>query len=102
MGYTPYSSGYQRLTTSGVVGDSGKPILVSGFAVECGTAASPFLKDGTSASATVALRLGPCTANQGSPNFLNVPMMLPNGCYASFVTNVNAITVFYIQQSVTN
>jgi len=101
MGYLPYSCGATRLTTSGVVGDSGKPILVCGYGVECGTVASPFLASGTGTNAQ-AIRLGPNTANQGSINMFGLPVMFPNGCYASFVTNVNAITVFWILQPVTN
>lgn len=102
MGYLPYSCGATRLTTSGVVGSSGKPILICGYGVECGTAASPFLISGTAVGSAQGIRLGPNTANQGTVNMFGLPTMFPNGCYASFVTNVTAITVFWIQQSVTN
>ena len=101
MGYFNATCGATRVTTSGIVGDSGKPILVCGYGVEIGAAASPFLKNGTAASNTVAIRIGPCTANMGNINAFDPPVMFPGGLYVSFVTNVNAVTIFYIQESVT-
>lgn len=104
MGYQPYSCGFQRLTTSGVVSDSGKPILIAGYGVESGaTAASPMLANGTAiSSTTAALRLGPVTVSQGNVSSLPMPVMFPNGCFVSFDANTTAVTIMYILQSVSS
>lgn len=97
--------GKQRLTTSGVVSDSGKPILIAGYGIESGaTAASPFFAEGAAAPATgnTGFRPGPVTASQGNVVSLPLPVMFPTGCYVSFDANTTAVTVFHILQSVTN
>lgn len=103
MGYLPYSSGFQRLTASGVVSDSGKPILITAFGVESGSSAAlPYLKNGTAASSPAVLAMGPNTVSQGNFISISVPLMLPGGCYVSFDANTTAVTVGYILQSVTS
>lgn len=104
MGYAPYSCGYQRLTTSAVVSDSGKPILIAGFSILSGaTAAVPYFRSGTGvAGDTIAFRPGPVTASVGNTVSLPLPVMFPSGCYVSFDANTSEVTVFYILQSVTS
>lgn len=100
MGYIPYSCGFQRLTASGVVSDSGKPILVAGYAIESGgTAAKPYFMNGTVQTSPVAFEPGPITISTGNVQSLPLPVMLPNGCYVSFDSNTTAVTVFYILQA---
>lgn len=103
MGYQPFCCGFQRLTASGIVSDSGKPILIYGYGVETGAAAAePYLMNGTAQTSPVAFALGPCVAAQGNVQPLPAPVMFPGGCYVSFDTNTNAVTVFYVLQSVTS
>lgn len=104
MGYFQNVCGFQRLTSSGVVSDSGKPILVAGFGVLSGaTAAIPYFRNGTgAASDTIAFRAGPVTASQANVVSIPMPVMLPGGCYVSFDANTTEVTVFYILQSVTS
>lgn len=103
MGYQPYSAGFQRLTTSGVVADSGKPILIYGYSLESGsTAATPTLFDGTSATGAHAIKLGPTIVSQANVLPLPFPIMFPLGCYASFDANTTALTIMYSLQSVTS
>jgi hypothetical protein len=102
MGYLPFSCGAQRLTSSGVVSDSGKPVLVCGYGVESGSSATlPYFCDGTT-NASPLFVAGPNTVSQGNIKDLAMPVMFPSGCYVSFDTNTTAVTVFYILQSVTN
>lgn len=103
MGYQPYSCGFQRLTTSGVVSDLGKPILVCGYGVESGgTAAFPAFNNGTASTSACVFRPGPITISSGNVVSLPLPVMFPLGCYVSFDGNTTAVTVFYILQSVTS
>lgn len=104
MGYAPYSCGFQRLTSSGVVSDSGKPILVAGFSILSGaTAAVPYFRNGTGAGTdTIAFRGGPVTASVANVVSIPMPVMLPGGCYVSFDANTTEVTVFFILQSVTS
>jgi|SRR6267142_193644 len=103
MGYQPYSAGFQRLTTSGVVSDSGKPILVYGFSIENGaTAAVPTLFDGTAATGTHVVKIGPTIANVANVVSLPFPVMFPLGCFVSFDANTTAVTIMYSLQSVSS
>src|SRR5690348_1348273 len=103
MGYQPYSAGFQRLTTSGVVSDSGKPILIYGYSVESGaTATVVTLFDGTAASGTHAMKLGPTIVSQANVVSLPFPVMFPLGCYVSFDANTTAVTIMYTLQSITS
>lgn len=95
--------GFQRLTTSGVISDSGKAILVMGFDVESGgTAAVPFLANGTAAPTNPAtcFALGGNLISQGNVQSLDTPVMFSGGCFVSFDPNTTAVTVFYALQSI--
>jgi hypothetical protein len=98
----PYSCGAQRLTTSGVVSDSGKPILVCGYGVEAGAGVTtPYFCNGTT-NASPLFVAGPNTASMGNTTDIGLPVMFPSGCYVSFDTNTTAVSVFYVLQSVTS
>lgn len=103
MGYMPNTCGWTRLTASGQVSDTGKPILICGYGVESGgTAAQPYFNNGSALSgSTIAFRPGPITVSQGNVTPFNYPVMFANGCQVSFDANTTAVTVFYILQSVT-
>lgn len=102
MGYAPYSCGSQRLTSSGAISDSGKPILIAGYSIlSSATAAVPYFLNGTSTS-SINFRAGPTTGSVASTISLPLPLMMPSGCYVSFDANTSEITVFYILQSVTS
>lgn len=92
--------GFQRLTSSAVVSDSGKPILIAGYSILSGaSAAVPYFNSGTAASNTLALRPGPVTASVGNTISLPLPVMFPTGCYVSFDANTTEVTVFYVLQA---
>lgn len=94
--------GFTRLTTSGAVSDSGKAILVCAVVVESGgTAAYPFLNNGTAVPTVAAncFPIGPNTISQPNVEAFNYPVMFNSGCYVSFDTNTTAVTVHYILQS---
>lgn len=98
--------GWQRLTSSGIVSDSGKPIVICGYNTEStsGGAASPYFLNGSSGTGTLAFRTDNSQggASQSRTVVLaNLPVMLSNGAYVSFDANTAAVTVFYILQSVT-
>ena len=101
MGYTQNVCGYARLSTSGAVGDSGKPIAIAGYSVfSSSTAAVPYMLNG-GASGALAWRL-PGTASIAVESSKPIPVMLPNGCYVSFDANTTEVSVYYYQQSVTS
>lgn len=101
MGYFQNVCGKQRITTSGAISDSGKPILIAGYSLLSGaTAAAPYFLDGTSSS-TQAFR-GQGVASTASVVSIPMPVMFPTGCYVSFDANTTEVTVFYILQSVTS
>lgn len=99
MDYTVAS--FQVLAASGVVGDSGKPIDVFGINVlSGGTAAAPYLKNGTGVSSPTVQQVGPCTVS--APNSFGMAgggtsVRFQNGCYVSFDANTTNVTIYYIQ-----
>jgi hypothetical protein len=96
----PYSSGWQRLTTSGVVGVSGSPLLFSGYTFESGgTAGIPYFNSGTAASNVLSFRGGGGVISGGSTiqSVGQLPTMYTTGLYVSFDANTTAVTVFYTQ-----
>lgn len=103
MGYQQQVVGFTRLTSSGIVGDSGKPIAVAGYTVLSGaTVAVPYLRNGTGASTdTIVCRL-PGTANVAVETAKPLPTIIPNGAYISFDANTSEVTVYWYLQSVTS
>jgi hypothetical protein len=96
----PYSSGWTRITSSGIVGVSGKPLLFSGYTFESsGTAGIPYFNSGTAASNVLSFRGGGGVVNGGSQvqSVGQLPAMYPTGLYVSFDANTTAVTVFYTQ-----
>lgn len=102
MGYDPtYFCGFSRITTSGVIGDSGKPVLVAGYSVDAsgGGASTPYFINGTAASAgnNVAFRAQTTATSQSQTQSIPLPVMLGSGCFVSFDANTTAVTVFYME-----
>src|SRR4051812_20729071 len=92
--------GFQRVTSSGVIGDSGKPIVLTGYSVDAsaGGVTTPIFYNATSAdAANVAFKATTvAAASQSSTNSLPFPVMLGRGCYVGFDANTAAVTIFYI------
>lgn len=91
--------GYKRLTSSGTVGDAGRPIDIAGVSVlSGGTAAIPYFVNGANnnAGTDVSFRVGG-TISTEVVSAIPLPVRLPAGCYVSFDANTTAVTVFYIQ-----
>ena len=95
----PYTAGWVRLTTSGVVGDSGKPCAIQGYILESGGTASlgTVIYNGTSTGGTAAMRLGGGVISGASAPGVTgqFPITLANGAYVSFDSNTAAVTIFY-------
>jgi len=88
------------LSSSGVVGDSGKPVDVVGYVIKSGaTAAAPYFINGTAASAGNTLYFqDQARATSASQSIaLAQRVRFPNGCYVSFDANTTAVSVFYQQ-----
>lgn len=89
---------WQRLTVSGIVGDSGKAIDVVGYAIKSGgTAGVISLINGSVQTATLAWADTATAVSQENTKPLAYPVRLSAGCYVSFDANVSACTVFYRQ-----
>lgn len=104
MAFSPLC-GFQRLTASGVVSDSGKPIIICGYTVEggAGGATSPFVRNGTAVGSATAFALD--TTAAASTNLhrdLATPVVLASGAYVSFDSNTTAVTMFFRLSSVTS
>jgi hypothetical protein len=89
---------FVRLTTSGVVGDSGQPVDIAGYSVLSGaTAAQPWFVNGTSTAGTYAFAAGPITISQANTVSIPSPVRFPKGCFVSFDANTTSVSVFYVQ-----
>ena len=97
----PYTAGWSRLTSSGVVGDSGLPVCIQGYILESGATASTttYIFNGTSSLGTPAIRLGGAVASAASvPGTTGqFPTTLAAGGYVSFDSNTSAVTVFWFK-----
>lgn len=77
-----FSGSTQRLTASGVVGTSGQPTRV--FSIQCtafGSAADFNLRNGTSASGTIYIKIAVAKPSNTDDNFGARGHLFPNGCY---------------------
>ena len=89
---------FTRLTTSGVVGDSGQVIDLAGYSVSSGaTAAQPWFVNGTSTAGVYAFAAGPITASQSNNLSLPSQVRFNKGLFVSFDANTTSVTVFYVQ-----
>lgn len=92
--------GFQTLTTSAVVGVSGKPVAIYGYSIKSGgTAGVMSIFNGTSSVAGAGAlawdETGTISVSRSFP--MGCGIVLPNGCFASFDANVTGATVFYRQ-----
>lgn len=102
MGNTSYADVvfWTRLSSSGVVGDSGKAIDVVGYTIKSGgTAAQPYFINGVAASAgnTLAWQDQARAVSAEQSIALAYRVRMPAGLYVSFDANTTAVTVFYQQ-----
>jgi hypothetical protein len=86
--------GYQALTSSGVVNDSGKPQALYGIAINAsGTSAIPTFFDGTSSLGTAVFAQSGIAA--GWANFqYSTGLVFPKGLYVSFDANTTKVTTW--------
>lgn len=94
-------SGYQRISSSGVIGGSGKPIIVYGYSILSGSGgvAKPAFYDGTSTSGTLVFNADPSNGAISTERTipLAVGVMFSTGCFVNFDGNTSQVTVFYTQ-----
>lgn len=91
-------AGWVRLSASGIVGDSGKPIDVIGYTIKSGaTAGVVSVMNGTVQTAPLAWNDQARQVSTEQSVALAYPIRLALGCYVSFDSNVSACTVFYRQ-----
>lgn len=99
MGFgTSEVASFQRLTVSGVVSDSGKPIDVMGYSIKSGATAGVIsILNGTALTASLAWADAARAVSAEQTVALAYPIRTPLGCFVSFDTNVSAVSVFYRQ-----
>lgn len=93
----------QTLTASGVVGVSGKPLVVHAVSVDSGVAASiPVLRNGGASDTPLFEGLGTALRKVLVPNIPAGGVYFPAGCYVSLDGNEggDGVTVWYEMQSV--
>ena len=98
FGFPPDVASYQRITTSGLIGDSGKPIDIVGYSINSGaTAGVATFRNGPTSGAAVAWADTAVTVSAERTITLAFPVRLNGGCYMSIDGNITALTVFYRQ-----
>lgn len=100
MGYNQTWVGWNRLTSSGNVSDSGVAIIIAGYNIESGAGggASPYFLNGSAGTAPIAFRGDSSQAQASTSRTIDLPALgigLSSGCYVSFDANTAAVTVFY-------
>jgi hypothetical protein len=91
-------SSFVRLSSSGVVGDSGKAVDIIGYTIKSGaTAAAPSFLNGAATTAALGWVDQARAVSAEQSIALAYPIRCPLGCYVSFDANTTAITVFYRQ-----
>ena len=89
---------FQRLSASGVVGDSGKAIDIVGYSIKSGaTAGNITIMNGPAQTSPMAWADQARAVSTEQTISLAYPVRTPMGCYVSFDSNVNASTIFYRQ-----
>lgn len=88
--------GYKILAASGVVGDSGKPQAVYGYAFKSGGTAGvvTFFNGSTGAAPSTAVFDDSGIISLSKVVGLGAGIVFPSGVYASFDGNVTTLTVF--------
>jgi hypothetical protein len=90
---------FTKLTTSGVVGDVGKPVDVVGYSISSKAAAAlpSFLNGSTQANAVFGWADQGRVAASEQTIGLAYRVRMPLGCWVSFDANTSNVTVFYQQ-----
>jgi len=101
MAFPQSFSGYQRITSSGVIGTSGNPLIFYGYSLHSGGTVSSgtFFFNGTSTSGGTVFQNDPSNAAINADKMVTLPVgvTFPSGCYVSFDGNATAVTVFYTE-----
>lgn len=89
--------GYQRITSSGVIGDANKPIALYGYIFKSGgTAGNPTFSNGNSTTNTVVFdATGTISSTIVQP--LPAAITFPLGLYITVDTNTTYIVAIYRQ-----
>jgi hypothetical protein len=91
-------SSWVRLSTSGIVGDSGKAVDIIGYTIKSGATAGVIsIINGSVQTAALAWNDQARQVSTEQSVALAYPIRLAAGCYVSFDSNVSAATVFYRQ-----
>lgn len=96
--------GFTRLTTSGIVGVSGKAVAIYGYNLKSGgTAGVLTIFNGTSSVAGAGTFAWDATGaiNLSQGNMFGFGIVCPLGAFASFDAGVTGATVFYRQVQTT-
>lgn len=89
---------FKRLSSSGIVGDSGKAVDLVGYSIKSGSTAGVIsIMNGAVQTAANAWNDTAPTVSQENVKALAYPVRLDAGCYVSFDSNVSAATIFYRQ-----
>ena len=90
---------FTRLTTSGVVGDVGKPVDIVGYSISSKAAAgvATFLNGSTQAAGVLGWADQGRVAASEQTIGLAYRVRMPLGCFVSFDGSVSNVTVFYQQ-----
>lgn len=91
---------FKRISASGIVGDSGKPITLMGYSIKSGSTAGVIsVMNGTAQTSPIAWADTAPTVSQENVKALAYAIRLDAGCYVSFDSNVSAATIFYRQDA---
>lgn len=88
-----------RITASGVVGNSGKPIRVYGYTQRSGALGVGVVQlfDGTNATGNERWKGSGVTDDGALVNFPANGKYFPNGCYCQIDANVTYVELDYVQ-----
>lgn len=94
-------SGFTRVTTSGVIGPSGQPIIFYGYSILSGGGGvgTPTFVNGTTNTGTQFLTADPSNGAASKERTIPLPQgtMFNSGLYVSFDANTASVAIFYTQ-----
>lgn len=101
--FTQAWSGFQRITSSGVIGSSGHPTIFYGYSILSGGGGvgAPTFINGSSGSGPTGMIGDPSGGAASKERTVPLPVgtMFNGGIYVSFDANTSAVTVFYTDAS---
>lgn len=98
MAYEGSGGGF-RITASGAVGVSGKPVRIYGYTQRSGAGGPGIVQlfDGTSAAGNERWKGTGSTDDGALVNFPSMGKYFPTGCYAQIDANVTYVELDYVQ-----